>query len=189
MRIRAEYLFRAADAARRIRLDLAALQVLEVGKGWAEADADVTEAIDYLEYYGREMINLGSPRKMGSVPGEESVLFYEPRGVGVVISPWNFPMAIPVGMASAALVTGNTVILKPASQSPAMGQAVCRIFLEAKLPPGVLNFLPGYGHGIGDLLVSIPMWRWWPSPAAGLWDRASSNSQQRRRPVPTAYVM
>ena len=156
MRIRAEYLFRAADAARRIRLDLAALQVLEVGKGWAEADADVTEAIDYLEYYGREMINLGSPRKMGSVPGEESVLFYEPRGVGVVISPWNFPMAIPVGMASAALVTGNTVILKPASQSPAMGQAVCRIFLEAKLPPGVLNFLPGYGHGIGDLLVSHP---------------------------------
>lgn len=153
---RAEYLFKAAEIARKMRYELAALQVFEVGKGWSEADADVCEAIDFLEYYGREMLRLSVPRPMGNVPGENSQLFYEPRGVGVVIAPWNFPMAISVGMTSAALVTGNTVIYKPASQSPVVGSMVYRIFEEARLPAGVLNFLPGPGGEIGDFLVSHP---------------------------------
>ncbi|MBZ4660788.1 MAG: delta-pyrroline-5-carboxylate dehydrogenase / L-proline dehydrogenase, partial [Desulfacinum sp.] len=123
---------------------------------WKEADADVCEAIDFLEYYGREMIRLGTPRRMGHVPGEVSHLFYEPRGVAAVVAPWNFPFAISVGMTSAALVTGNTVVYKPASQSPVIGYWVYRIFEEAKLPKGVLNFLPGPGGKVGDLLVTHP---------------------------------
>jgi RHH-type transcriptional regulator, proline utilization regulon repressor / proline dehydrogenase / delta 1-pyrroline-5-carboxylate dehydrogenase len=153
---RSEVLFRAAAAARKMRFDLAALQVFEVGKAWAEADADVCEAIDFLEYYGREMIRLGRPRRLGDVPGEVSHLFYEPRGVAVVIAPWNFPLAISMGMTSAAIVTGNTVIYKPASQSPVIGSMVERVFREAKLPAGVLNFLPGPGEVIGDFLVTHP---------------------------------
>lgn len=153
---RAECLFRAAEIARKMRYELAALEVLEVGKAWSEADADVCEAIDFLEYYGREMIRLGTPRKMGNVPGEVSRLFYEPRGVAAVIAPWNFPLAISVGMTSAALVTGNTVVYKPASQSPVIGSMVFKIFDEARLPSGVLNFLPGPGGEIGDRLTSHP---------------------------------
>lgn len=153
---RAEYLFKAAAAARKMRYDLAALQVFEVGKTWSEADADVCEAIDFLEYYGREMIRLGKPRRMGHVQGELSHLFYEPRGVAVVIAPWNFPMAISMGMTSAAIVTGNTVVYKPASQSPVIGSMIHRVFEEAKLPAGVLSFLPGPGSEIGDYLVTHP---------------------------------
>ena len=102
------------------------------------------------------MLRLAVPRRMGHVPGEVSELFYEPRGVAAVIAPWNFPLAISVGMTSAALVTGNTVIYKPASQSPVTGSMVYKIFEEAKLPPGVLNFLPGSGSEIGDFLVTHP---------------------------------
>jgi len=153
---RAEYLFKAATAARRIRYDLAALQVYEVGKAWSEADADVCEAIDFLEYYGREMIRLSRPKRMGHAPGEISHLFYEPRGVAAVIAPWNFPMAISIGMTSAALVTGNTVVYKPASQSPVVGSMVMNVFEEAGLPKSVLNFLPGPGAQIGDYLVHHP---------------------------------
>jgi RHH-type proline utilization regulon transcriptional repressor/proline dehydrogenase/delta 1-pyrroline-5-carboxylate dehydrogenase len=153
---RAENLFKAAAAARKLRYDLAALQVFEVGKNWSEADADVCEAIDFLEYYGREMIRLGVPRPMGNAPGEWSRLFYEPRGVAVVIAPWNFPLAISMGMVSAAIVAGNTVVYKPASQSPVVGSMVVRIFDEARLPAGVLNFLPGPGGEIGDALVTHP---------------------------------
>ena len=155
-RQRAEYLFKAAAAARKMRYDLAAIQVFEVGKGWSEADGDVCEAIDFLEYYGREMIRLSTPRRMGHVPGEVSHLFYEPRGVAVVIAPWNFPMAISMGMTCAAIVTGNTVVYKPASQSPVTGYMVYRVFEEAGLPAGVLNFLPGPGGEIGDRLVTHP---------------------------------
>lgn len=153
---RAEILFKAAAITRKMRHDLAALQVLEVGKSWSEADADVCEAIDFLEYYGREMIRLGVRRAMGNAPGESSHLFYEPRGVAVVIAPWNFPLAISMGMASAAIVAGNTVVYKPASQSPVTGFMMDRIFTEAKLPPGVLNYLPGPGSDIGDTLVTHP---------------------------------
>lgn len=153
---RAEYLFKAADVARKNRMELAAIQVLEVGKNWSEADGDVTEAIDFLEYYGREMIRLSDYRRMGRAPGELSQLFYEPRGVGAIIAPWNFPFAISVGMTAAAIVTGNTVIYKPASQSPVIGAKVYQIFADAGLPAGVLNFLPGPGSEIGDYLVTHP---------------------------------
>ena len=155
-RTRAEYLFETASQARRLRYELAALQVCEVGKAWREADADVCEAIDFLEYYGREMLRLGPPRRMGHAPGEASHLVYEPKGVAVVIAPWNFPLAISMGMTAAAIVTGNTVVYKPASQSPAIGAQVYELFREAKLPSGVLNFLPGSGSEIGDHLVSHP---------------------------------
>ncbi len=150
---RVEYLFKAAASARRKRHELAALQVLEVGKAWSEADADVCEAIDYLEYYGRQMLRCSGPRTMGPLAGETSDLFYEPRGVTVVIAPWNFPLAISTGMSSAALVTGNTVVYKPASQSPVTGYMLASLFEEAGLPPGVFNFVPGPGGTIGDHLV------------------------------------
>jgi RHH-type proline utilization regulon transcriptional repressor/proline dehydrogenase/delta 1-pyrroline-5-carboxylate dehydrogenase len=153
---RAQYLFKAADRARKMRHELAALQVLEVGKNWSEADAGVCEAIDFLEYYGREMIRLAAPQRMGRVPGETSHLFYEPRGVAAIIAPWNFPLAISMGMASAALVSGNTVVYKPSSQSPVISSMMYKIFQQTKFPRGVLNFLPGAGNEIGDFLVTHP---------------------------------
>lgn len=154
--LRADYLFKAALAARAKRYELAALEVFEVGKTWTEADADVCEAIDYLEYYGREMLRFAPPLRMGNVPGETSSLIYEPRGVTVVIAPWNFPLAISMGMSSAAVVTGNPVVYKPASQSPVTGAMIARIFEEAGLPKGVFNFLPGPGGELGDFLTRHP---------------------------------
>ena len=139
-----------------MRDELAALQVYEVGKNWSEAGADVCEAIDFLEYYGREMLRLATPQRMGKVPGEVSHLFYEPRGVVAVIAPWNFPLAISTGMTSAALMTGNTVVYKPSSQSSVIGAMMCQIFEKTKLPRGVLNFLPGPGSEIGKTLVTHP---------------------------------
>jgi RHH-type proline utilization regulon transcriptional repressor/proline dehydrogenase/delta 1-pyrroline-5-carboxylate dehydrogenase len=153
---RAEILFQAAAAARKMRDELAALQVYEVGKTWDEADADVCEGIDFLEYYAREMLRLAVPQRMGKVPGEESVLFYEPRGVAAVIAPWNFPFAISVGMISAALVTGNTVIYKPSSNSCVTGSMIYSLFAKAGLPREVFHFLPGSGSEIGDFLVTHP---------------------------------
>ena len=154
--VRAEFLFQAAEVARKMRYQLAALQVHEVGKAWYEADADVCEAIDFLEYYAREMIRIAVPQPMGHIPGETSYLAYEPRGLTTVLAPWNFPLAISMGMTSAALVTGNTVIFKPSSKSCITGFMVYTIFNQAGLPPGVLNFLPGSGGEIGDFLVSHP---------------------------------
>ncbi len=153
---RANYLFRAAEVARIMRDELVALEVYEVGKSWMESDADVCEAIDYLEYYGRQMLQLGTTRSMMEVPGEKNILFYEPRGVAVVIAPWNFPLAISTGMTSAALVAGNTVVYKPSSQSAVTGFMLYTLFSESGLPPGVLNFLPGPGSKIGDQLVDHP---------------------------------
>jgi RHH-type transcriptional regulator, proline utilization regulon repressor / proline dehydrogenase / delta 1-pyrroline-5-carboxylate dehydrogenase len=153
---RASYLFKAAGIARRRRLELTAWEVLDVGKNWAEADADVCEAIDFLEYYGREMIRLGTPRKIGNVPGEANKYFYQPRGVGLVVAPWNFPLAISVGMTSAALVTGNAVLYKPSSQSLMIGWLAYDILKSAGLPDGVLNFIPGRGSVVGDYLVEHP---------------------------------
>lgn len=150
---RAGYLFKAAELARKRRYELCALQILEAGKTWSEADGDVGEAIDFLEYYGREILRLGRPHEMGDAPGEDSLLFYEPRGVVSVIAPWNFPLAISMGMVSAALATGNTVVYKPASDTPVTGSMVYQVFQQAGLKPGVLNYLPGLGGEIGDLLV------------------------------------
>jgi RHH-type proline utilization regulon transcriptional repressor/proline dehydrogenase/delta 1-pyrroline-5-carboxylate dehydrogenase len=153
---RAEYLFQAADLARNRRIELAALQVFEVGKTWTEADADVTEAIDFLNYYGQQMTGLGKTRRLDSPPGEVNRYFYQPRGLAAVISPWNFPLAISLGMISAALVTGNCVLYKPSGLSPAVGAAVAELFHEAALPAGVLAYLPGAGTSVGRMLVEDP---------------------------------
>ncbi len=151
---RAEYLFNAAKWIRERRFDLAALEIYEVGKNWREADADVCEAIDFLNYYGREMLRLGRPRKLSHYPGELNHYHYTPRGIGVVISPWNFPLAIAAGMATAGISAGNCVIFKPASNSPVTGAWMVQAFRETGLPEGVLQFLPGSGSEVGSHLVS-----------------------------------
>jgi 1-pyrroline-5-carboxylate dehydrogenase len=156
---RAEILFRAAERMRERRHLLNALMVVEVGKNWLEADADTAEAIDFLEYYGREMLRWAQPGRVTPVPGERNELFYIPLGVGVVISPWNFPCAILTGMTSASLVTGNPTILKPASAAPVIAYHVYRILIEAGVPENVLHFVPGSGSDIGDALVEHPLVR------------------------------
>jgi RHH-type transcriptional regulator, proline utilization regulon repressor / proline dehydrogenase / delta 1-pyrroline-5-carboxylate dehydrogenase len=153
---RAAILFRAADLMRRRRFALSALEVLEAGKPWREADGDVGEAIDFLEYYGREMHRLATPRRLHDVPGEIDLYFYEPRGVAAVIAPWNFPLAILAGMTSAALVAGNTVVMKPANPTPLIAWELARILREAGLPDGVLAYLPGPGAEIGAALAAHP---------------------------------
>jgi RHH-type transcriptional regulator, proline utilization regulon repressor / proline dehydrogenase / delta 1-pyrroline-5-carboxylate dehydrogenase len=153
---RAEYLFRAAKELRKRRFHLMGLEVYEVGKTWKDADGDVAEAIDYLEYYGREMKKMGGGRKLPDYPGEKNLYVYEPRGVGIVIAPWNFPVAIPAGMISAALVSGNAVIFKPSGLSPICGWELMNIFEASGLPSGVLQFLPGPGREIGEYLVGHP---------------------------------
>jgi RHH-type proline utilization regulon transcriptional repressor/proline dehydrogenase/delta 1-pyrroline-5-carboxylate dehydrogenase len=155
-RTRAQYLFRTADIARKKIYHLAAWQVLEVGKQWDQAYADVAEAIDFLEYYGREMIRLGSGRRMGTAPGELNHYLYQPKGLAAVISPWNFPLAISCGMSAAAIVAGNCVLYKPSGLSPVVGFSLAEIFKEAGLPKGVFNYTPGRGSVIGDYLVDHP---------------------------------
>ncbi|MDP9003553.1 MAG: L-glutamate gamma-semialdehyde dehydrogenase, partial [Verrucomicrobiota bacterium] len=150
---RADLLERVAAIMDRRRFELSALEVFEVGKPWAEADGDIREAIDFLLFYAQQMRLRGFPRLTQHVPGEESYQHYWPRGVALVIAPWNFPMAILTGMVSAALVTGNTVIMKPAEQSAVCGALLMEMFEEAGVPPGVLNFLPGKGRVIGQHLV------------------------------------
>jgi len=153
---RAGYLLKAAQIARRRAFELAAWQVLEIGKQWDQAYADVTEAIDFLEYYAREMIRLGAPRRMGNAPGEVNHYFYEPKGVAAVIAPWNFPLAISMGMVSAAVVTGNCVVFKPSGLTSIIGWHLVEIFREAGLPAGVFNYTPGRGSVMGDYLVDHP---------------------------------
>ncbi|HIE05240.1 MAG TPA: L-glutamate gamma-semialdehyde dehydrogenase [bacterium (Candidatus Stahlbacteria)] len=153
---RADYLFKAADIMRKRRFELSATMVLEVGKSWPEADADVAEAIDFLEFYGREAIRYGGVQPVTPYPGEKPELFYIPLGVGIVIPPWNFPLAILCGMTSASVVTGNTVVLKPSSDSPLIGQKFMEVMEEAGLPPGVINFLTGPGRIAGETLVAHP---------------------------------
>jgi 1-pyrroline-5-carboxylate dehydrogenase len=150
---RAEYLFKAARVMRRRRFELNAAEILEVGKTWPEADADVAEAIDFLEFYGREMLRLAQPQPLTKLPTERNELWYIPLGVGVIIPPWNFPLAILVGMTSAAFVAGNTVVLKPSSDSPLIGYKFMEILDEVKLPGGAVNFLTGPGGSVGDTLV------------------------------------
>ena len=153
---RAAFLLKAAEAARRRIFELAAWQTLEAGKQWAEAYLDVAEAIDFLNYYAREMVRLSEPRRLGNVPGESNEYFYEPKGIAAVIAPWNFPLAISCGMSAAALVAGNPVVYKPSSLTPVVGYTLAEIFREAGLPAGVFNYVPGRSHVIGDLLVEHP---------------------------------
>jgi len=138
------------------RLELAAWMVFEVGKPWTEADADVTEAIDFCEFYAREALRIGARQELTPVDGEENYLRYIPLGVGVVIPPWNFPLAILTGMTTAAIVTGNTAIVKPSSDSPAIAAKLAEMATQAGFPPGVVNYLTGSGSEIGDALVSHP---------------------------------
>ena len=152
---RAAVLLRAADALRRRRLELAALQVRECAKPWAEADADVCEAIDFLEYYARGALALERGPELVQVPGERNAMRYEPRGVAVAISPWNFPLAIPTGMVAGALAAGNAALLKPAEQSPASALALVEALREAGAPPGAIGLLPGFGE-TGEALVRHP---------------------------------
>jgi RHH-type transcriptional regulator, proline utilization regulon repressor / proline dehydrogenase / delta 1-pyrroline-5-carboxylate dehydrogenase len=150
---RAQLLERVTSIMDRRRFELSALEVFEVGKQWAEADGDVREAMDFCLFYAQQMRLRGRPRLTQHVLGEESYQHYWPRGVALVVAPWNFPIAIMCGMVSAAIVTGNTVIMKPAEQSAVCGFMLMEIFEEAGIPPGVLNFLPGKGSVIGAHLV------------------------------------
>jgi RHH-type transcriptional regulator, proline utilization regulon repressor / proline dehydrogenase / delta 1-pyrroline-5-carboxylate dehydrogenase len=150
---RAQLLERAADILERRRYELSAVEVFEVGKPWSEADADIREAIDFCRFYAQQMRRLGRPKLTQQVPGEESYHHYWPRGVAFVIAPWNFPVAILCGMASAGVVTGNAVIMKPSEQSILCGAMLMQVFEEAGVPPGVLNFLSGHGSVIGAHLV------------------------------------
>lgn len=156
---RARILLRAAAIIRRRKHEFSATMVLEIGKTWPEADADVAESIDFLEFYAREMMRLNEEPYHTPYPGEENSAYYRPLGVGVVIPPWNFPAAICIGMSSAAVVSGNTVILKPASITPIIAARYVAAMEEAGLPPGVLNFLPGPGGSVGDYLVAHPQTR------------------------------
>jgi RHH-type proline utilization regulon transcriptional repressor/proline dehydrogenase/delta 1-pyrroline-5-carboxylate dehydrogenase len=153
---RAKYLFKAADIARKKQYELSAWQTLEVGKQWNQAQADVAEAIDFLDYYAREAIRLGNPRRMGNSPGEMNILSYQGKGIAAVIAPWNFPLAISCGMSAAAIVAGNPVLYKPAGPSSVVGFNLVDIFREAGLPPGVFNYIPGRGSVMGDYLVEHP---------------------------------
>jgi len=157
--VRARYLFKAAAELRRRRLEFDAWMVYEVGKNWVEADGDTAEAIDFLEFYGRQMLRLALPQPVTAMERVENELVYIPLGAGAVISPWNFPCAIMIGMTMASVVAGNTVVLKPASTSPTVAAKFTEILEEVSLPPGVVNFLPGPGGLIGDTLVTHPKTR------------------------------
>ena len=156
---RADILFRTTSLLRQRKFEMAAWMVFEVGKNWAEADADVAEAIDFCDFYAREMLRLGGPQPLTPVPGEINELRYIPLGVGAVIPPWNFPLAIMVGMTTAAWVSGNTVVLKPSSDSPAIAARFMELLEEAGLPAGVVNFLTGSGGTVGNTLVTHPKTR------------------------------
>ena len=156
---RANCLFKASDIMRERRMELAAWMVYEVGKSWAEADGDVAETIDFLEFYGQEALRYSGKKEVVSFSGESPYMEYIPLGVGIIIPPWNFPLAITSGMATAAIVSGNTIVLKPSSDAPATAYQLVSIMEEAGLPPGVLNYLTGPGALAGEKLVRHPKTR------------------------------
>jgi 1-pyrroline-5-carboxylate dehydrogenase len=153
---RAEYLFKAAAKVRERKHEFSAWMVYEVGKSWVEADADTAEAIDFLEFYGREMIRLSGDQPLTKIPSEKNQLLYIPLGVGAVIPPWNFPLAIMLGMTSASFVAGNTVLLKPSSDAPVIAAKFMDLLEEVGLPAGVVNYVPGSGAQVGDYIVQHP---------------------------------
>ena len=156
---RAAYLLEAAKRMKERRHHFSAWMVLEIGKSWGEADADTAEAIDFLEFYAREMLRYDGPQPVHQMPGEKDMLVYVPIGVGAVIPPWNFPLAICVGMTVAAVVTGNTVVLKPASDTPGIAWQFFQLMEEVGLPAGVINFVSGGGGVVGDTIVRHPKTR------------------------------
>lgn len=159
---RAELLLRAASLMRARKHEFSAWMVYEAGKNWGEADADTAEAIDFMEFYAREAVRLSQTSRLQPltpVDGEDNILRYIPLGVGIIIPPWNFPLAICAGMTSAAVVSGNTVILKPASTTPVIAYKFFELMKEAGLPDGVIQYLPGSGGEIGDYLTGHPKTR------------------------------
>src|SRR5579871_5714502 len=157
--IRVEMLLRAADAIRRRKYEFDAWLVYEAGKTWPEAEADVSEAIDFCEYYARQMLRLAKPDPLLQLHGEKDELVYLPLGVGIIIPPWNFPLAILVGMTVASLVTGNTTILKPSSETPTIAAKFAEVLLEAGFPEYSFTLLTGSGSAVGDVLVQHPKTR------------------------------
>ncbi|HZY96512.1 MAG TPA: L-glutamate gamma-semialdehyde dehydrogenase [Candidatus Cybelea sp.] len=153
---RAGYLFKAAELLRKRRFEYDALLVYEVGKSWIEADGDIAEAIDFMEFYAREALRYARPQPVVPFDGEQNELIYIPLGVGAVIPPWNFAGAIMIGMTSAAIVSGNTVVLKPSSDSAVIAAWFVDLLHEVGVPDGVVNFVPGSGGEIGDVIVSHP---------------------------------
>ena len=157
--VRASLLLNAAAVIRERKLEFSAWLTYEVGKNWAEADADTAETIDFLEFYAREALRLAQATTPIQLPGEKNRLLYIPLGVGAVIPPWNFPFAIMAGMTAAAIVTGNTVILKPSSDSPTIAALLMEVLEEVGLPAGVVNFCPGSGASFGNAIVEHPKTR------------------------------
>jgi 1-pyrroline-5-carboxylate dehydrogenase len=155
---RAEYLFKAAERIRRRKHEFSAWMVHEVAKTWAEADGDTAEAIDFLEFYGREILRWSEKQPITRIEGEDNRLEYIPLGVGAIIPPWNFPLAIMAGMTSAAIVAGNTVVLKPSSDSPTIAAKFVEVLEEVGVPPGVVNFLTGSSK-TGETIVTHPKTR------------------------------
>jgi 1-pyrroline-5-carboxylate dehydrogenase len=158
---RANYLFKAAAVMRRRKDEFNAWMVFEVGKSWAEAEADTAEAIDFMDFYARQAARFAEPQPLTPtpLPYETNELKYVPLGVGVVIPPWNFPLAIMAGMTTSAIVTGNTVVLKPSDDSPVIAAKFMELLEEISLPPGVVNFLPADGPTVGEYLVEHPKTR------------------------------
>jgi 1-pyrroline-5-carboxylate dehydrogenase len=156
---RARMLFQAAELFRRRKFEFDAWLVYEAGKTWPEADADVSEAIDFCEYYARQMLRFAVPDPLVQLPGEKDELFYLPLGVGVVVPPWNFPLAIMVGMTTAALVAGNTVVVKPSSDTPTIAAKFAEVLLDAGFPPRSFSMLVGSGAVVGDVVVEHPLTR------------------------------
>src|SRR2546430_2198132 len=157
---RASLLFRAADLLRQRKMEYMAWLVFEVSKNWAEADADISETIDFCEFYAREALRFAKAETPVQLPGEHDSLMYIPLGVGAVIPPWNFPCAIMAGMTLASIVSRHTVILKPASDSPTIAAKFIELLEEAGLPEGVVNFCPGAGASFGDAIVAHPKTRY-----------------------------
>ena len=156
---RVSLLLNAAEIIRQRHFEFCAWLTYEVGKNWAEADADVGETIDFLEFYAREALRLAAAKTPIQFPGERNELHYIPLGVGAVIPPWNFPFAIMAGMTAASIVTGNTVILKPSSDAPTIAANFVEVLEEAGMPPGVVNFCPGSGSTFGNAIVEHPKTR------------------------------
>ena len=157
---RASLLFHVGDMLRERKFEFCAWLVFEVSKNWAEADADIAETIDFCEYYAREALRLSRTELPVQMPGERDTLMYIPLGVGAVIPPWNFPCAIMAGMTLASIVSGNTVILKPSSDSPTIAARFVELLEECGLPEGVVNFCPGAGATFGNAVVAHPKTRY-----------------------------
>ena len=153
---RVDYLIKAAKLMRKRKHEFSAVMVYEVGKTWPEADADTAEAIDFIEFYAREMLRYAGKQPVTKIPTEKNEVVYIPLGVGLIVPPWNFALAILTGMTSAAIVTGNTVVLKPSSDSPLTGWMFFNLMREVGLPAGVINFVTGPGGSFGDAIVAHP---------------------------------